>query len=279
MSGFESFERFRANRHRIVRRRRIALLLRVSGLVALIALAKVVAHRLGWEVIQVNPLFTSLVASTVFLLGFLLNGVLADYKESEKLPGELATGLEVLSLEIQAISVHYPGSDVHFALAAMADLSEAILAWLFNRVSTMELLGLFHRCHRAVVEVAMLLKGDPPLKARLQGEMAGLLKLIHRIETIRETSFVTLVYWLAYAGVSLLSVGLVFMANAKLLEAIFFIVVIGFLLIFLISLIADLDNPFDYVDTQSAEDVSLDVLAAAVERVAAVRDRAQLQAL
>jgi hypothetical protein len=28
-------------------------------------------------------------------MGFLLNGVLADYKESEKLPGELATGLEV----------------------------------------------------------------------------------------------------------------------------------------------------------------------------------------
>jgi len=125
----------------------------------------------------------------------------------------------------------------------------------------------------------MLLKGDPPLKARLQGEMAGLLKLIHRIETIRETSFVTLVYWLAYAGISLLSAGLVFMANAKLHEAIFFIVVIGFLLIFLISLIADLDNPFDYGDPRSAEDVSLDVLASAVERVAAVRDRAQLQAL
>lgn len=281
MSGFESFERFRVKRQRIARRRRITLLLRVAGLVAAIALAKVAAHWLGWEVIQVNPLFTSLVASTVFLLGFLLNGVLSDYKESEKLPGELATGLEVLSLEIQAIAVHSPGADVRGGLAAIADLAENLVAWLFNRLSTRELLQLFHRCHLAVVEASSLLKGDPPLKARLQGEMAGLLKLINRIDTIRETSFVMLVYWLAYAGIALLSAGLVFMANARLYEAIFFIVVIAFLLIFLISLISDLDNPFGYGDPRSAEDVSLDVLASAVERVGAVRDQAlrQSQAL
>ena len=279
MSGFKGFEGLSANRHRIARQRRISLLLRVAGLVAVIAVAKVAVHRLGWEVIQVNPLFTSMVASTVFLLGFLLNGVLADYKESEKLPGELATGLEVLSLEIQAISVHYPGADVRSALAAMADLAENLVAWLLNRVSTRELLKLFQRCHVAVVEAAVLLKGDPPLKARLLAEMAGLLKLINRIDTIRETSFVVLVYWLAYAGITLLCAGLVFMANERQHEAIFFIVVIGFLLIFLINLISDLDNPFGYGDPTSAEDVSLDVLASAVERVTAVRDAARSQAL
>ena len=91
MFALENFERFSSKRLRISRLKRIKLLLRVLALVALIAAGKVAAHRFGWEVIQLNPLFTTLVASTVFLLGFLLNGVLADYKESEKLPGELAT--------------------------------------------------------------------------------------------------------------------------------------------------------------------------------------------
>ena len=36
--------------------------------------------------------------------------------------------------------------------------------------------------------------GIPPLRARLMAEMAQVLKLINRVETIRETSFITLVY-------------------------------------------------------------------------------------
>jgi hypothetical protein len=162
----------------------------VFALVALIAAAKVSAHQLGWEVIQLNPLFTTLVASTVFLMGFLLNGVLADYKESEKLPGELATGLEVLSLEIQAISVQSPGADAYFAIIGLTSLAENIVEWLLNRVTTAMLLEHFYRCHRDVVKASLLIKTDPPLKARLLGEMATILKLINRIETIRETSFV-----------------------------------------------------------------------------------------
>ena len=97
--------------------------------------------------------------------------------------------------------------------------------------------------------------------------MAAILKLINRIETIRETSFVKLVYWLAYAAIGLLCGGLILMENTRLHEAIFFIVVISLMMIFLISLISDLDNPFGNGDAMSVEDVSLDVLTSAVERM------------
>jgi hypothetical protein len=90
---------------------------------------------------------------------------------------------------------------------------------------------------------------------------------INRIETIRETSFVKLVYWLAYAAIGLLCGGLIFMANTRLHEAIFFIVVISLMMIFLINLISDLDNPFGNGDAMSVEDVSLDVLTSAVKRM------------
>ncbi len=45
---------------------------------------------------ELNALFTSLVAGTIFLIGFLISGVLTDYKESEKLPSELAATLKSL---------------------------------------------------------------------------------------------------------------------------------------------------------------------------------------
>ena len=37
------------------------------------------------------------------LLGFLLSGVLADYKESERLPGELAASLETMADEAATV--------------------------------------------------------------------------------------------------------------------------------------------------------------------------------
>jgi predicted membrane chloride channel (bestrophin family) len=98
-------------------------------------------------------------------------------------------------------------------------------------------------------------------------EMAQVLKLINRVETIRETSFITLVYWLATAGIVMLSGGLVFTVTDALYESTFFILVIAFLLVFLLRLISDIDNPFGYANANSAEDVSIDLLVDTVLRL------------
>ena len=242
------------------------MLIKVSALVLAIGLAKLVAHQLGWEWMRPNPLVTSLVASTVFLMGFLLNGVLGDFKESEKLPGEIATSLETLGLEIQAIPSHNPVAQVGNHLWAVAELGDSILEWLLNRIPTAELLRRYQQTHGQVVQASVKL-GIPPLQARLMAETAQILKLINRVEAIRETSFITLVYWLATAGIVLLSGSLIFTVTDVLQESIFFIIVITFLLIFLLRLIADIDNPFGHADATSAEDVSIELLVAAVLRL------------
>ena len=253
-------------RNRSAWRRRLLMLIKVSALVLAIGLAKLVAHQLGWEWMRPNPLVTSLVASTVFLMGFLLNGVLGDFKESEKLPGEIATSLETLGLEIQAIPSHNPVAQVGNHLWAVAELGDSILEWLLNRIPTAELLRRYQQTHGQVVQASVKL-GIPPLQARLMAETAQILKLINRVEAIRETSFITLVYWLATAGIVLLSGSLIFTVTDVLQESIFFIIVIAFLLIFLLRLIADIDNPFGHADANSAEDVSIDLLVAAVLRL------------
>ena len=60
------------NRHR--------QLLRVSTRVAVVVGVKLLVHFLGWEMISINPLFSGIVAANVFLMGFLLSGVLSDFK-------------------------------------------------------------------------------------------------------------------------------------------------------------------------------------------------------
>ena len=70
--------------------------IKILPLVITVALLKFLSHKLGLEVMELNALFTSLVAGTIFLIGFLISGVLSDYKESEKLPSELAASMRTL---------------------------------------------------------------------------------------------------------------------------------------------------------------------------------------
>jgi hypothetical protein len=65
----------------------------------------------------------------------------------------------------------------------------------------------------------------------------------------------------------LLSIGLVLAKIEPFYESLFFVSVISFLMIFLLMLIRDLDNPFGYYDRYSGEDVSLKPLEDAVGRL------------
>ena len=51
-------------------------------------------HYGGLELFSLSPLFGAIISANVFLIGFLISGVLVDYKESERLPGELACSLK-----------------------------------------------------------------------------------------------------------------------------------------------------------------------------------------
>jgi len=67
---------------------------KVMPVMVLVAFLKFLSHHFGFEIMELNALFTSLVAGTIFLIGFLITGVLSDYKESEKIPSELAASLK-----------------------------------------------------------------------------------------------------------------------------------------------------------------------------------------
>ena len=67
-----------------IRRKRVLILNTIFSVAIVVAL-KLGFHWFGCEVISLNSLFSGIVAANVFLLGFLLSGVLADYKDSERL--------------------------------------------------------------------------------------------------------------------------------------------------------------------------------------------------
>ena len=102
--------------------------------------------------------------------------MLTDFKESEKIPAKLATSLQTLNLEIQAIQVYHPDAQVANALAAVTSLGQSLLDWLKERISTEQMLARHTQAHAEVVRVAVHFKGDAStLRGRLMKDLTVIL--------------------------------------------------------------------------------------------------------
>ena len=244
------------------------LLLRVVGVVALLMVAKVVVHYLGAEIITINPLFTGIIAANVFLMGFLLSGVLSDYKESERLPGELGACLENMAQEVVGMRLSKPDAVVGPCLVALSQLSQDIHSWFYKKLDTE---GLLDRVNGLTTSFGMLEQWtQATFIARLKTEQSNLRRTLIRIETIRETNFVAAGYMLAYIITGLLCAGLVLAQMDPFHESLTFTGVIAYLLVFLLLLIRDLDNPFGYYERLSGADVSLVTFENSIKRLAQI---------
>jgi predicted membrane chloride channel (bestrophin family) len=244
------------------------LLIRVSTLVALVVGAKFFIHFLGWEIISINPLFSGIVAANVFLMGFLLSGVLSDFKESERLPGELSACLENLAQEVSGIKMAKPEAKINTCLILLSQLSQDILSWFHKKHRTDELL---EHMNELTPQFALIEQWtQATLVARLKQEQSNLRRTLIRIHTIRETSFVSSGYLLADLITFLLCAGLIVAKIEPFYESLFFVSVISYLMIYLLMLIRDLDNPFGYYESYSGEDVSLKPLIDTASRLAKI---------
>jgi hypothetical protein len=93
--------------------------------------------------------------------------------------------------------------------------------------------------------------------ARLKNEQSNLRRILTRIHTVRETDFVASGYAISEITTCLVCSGLVLSRIDPFYESLFFVGVISFLLVFMLTLIKELDNPFGYYVHASCEHVSL----------------------
>ena len=246
-------------------RKRHALTIGATSVALVVIGLKIGAHFLGWEVISLNPLFSGIVAANVFLMGFLLSGVLNDFKESERIPGELASILEVFSDEGFFIYERSKSAVALEYLSYTEGFAKSIHDWLYKKERTGSLMDKLSDFNRFFLAFEPLTQVN--YIVRLKQEQAALRRIIIRIHTIRETSFISAGYLIAELTTMLLAIGLVFSKLDPWYESFFVVGVVMFLLSYLILLIRDLDNPFGYYESDSAEDVSLRPLEDCIARI------------
>lgn len=221
-----------------------------------IILLKFIVNHFGYEFLTLNSLFTAIISANIFLIGFLISGVLVDYKESEKLPGDLSASIETMVDEGLIIYKSKKSIEAKNYLNKLADFNKSLIEWFYKKERTNNLMQKL----RSFDDDFLFFETQTQANfiVRLKQEQSNIRKMINRIHSIRETSFLGTGYAIAEIITSVLVFGLIFVKMSPFYESIFFISFVSFILIYMIYFIKDLDNPFGYNEEDNlVEEVSL----------------------
>ena len=244
------------------------VLIKIIPLLILILVAKILVDYYNLEFLELNSLFTSLVAATIFLIGFLISGVLSDYKESERIPSDLTASLKNLQDDALMLSKVKNGESIGYLSSIKFLEYQKIVAfkirdWLYSEITSEELIKLIGDMNSHFVELdAEGVQANYIIK--MKNEQNNLRKLILRIDIIRKTNFISSAYAIVESMAFIISVGLIFIdidtVKQNLFTEVFFTLLVSFLIFYMIALIKDLDDPFDYQNNgESGSEINLDV--------------------
>ena len=104
----------------------------VLGIIA----TKLVISAFSLEFISLSPLFTSVVAGGVFVLGLIVAGTLTDYKEAERVPAEITAALTNIHDDCEAFKEAFPDLDLERLEDTLFRIVDAFLHDLGDTGST-----------------------------------------------------------------------------------------------------------------------------------------------
>ena len=206
-----------------------SIALKVLPLVILIFVLKFLSHRYGLEIMELNALFTTLVAGTIFLLGFLITGVLTDYKESEKIPSELSASIRTLFDDTYTIlKVKNSQTAIEF-IEYQKSFVSSLTDWFFKQERTKAILkkislmnDFFVEFDKEGVQANYIIK--------MKNEQNSIRKMILRIDTIRDTDFVHSAYTIVEVMFYLITIGLIITKIEPFYASLFFTILVTFLI-------------------------------------------------
>ena len=108
------------------------LLLGALPFAVAVVLIKAVVDATDAHVLELSPLLAGAIAAEVFILGFLLTGTAGDFKEAERLPGEVASSLETMADECLITYDDIKLPEARAALQQLVEISTSIRMWLMQ---------------------------------------------------------------------------------------------------------------------------------------------------
>jgi len=252
-------------------RKRFRIFVEVMAVVILLSLAKATINFFQLEFLTLNALFTSAVGAAVFIIGFLLSGVLSDYKESDRIPTEMRAALEAIHEDCRIFARTHPG----FALDSLRQNILALVSSFQDSLKSAdgcELKTVVSNVDALSENFAQMEQEGAPANyiVRLRAEQSIVRRLVFRVTHIQRIQFVpsvhVLVQSLVFAIVSLL----LFLRTEGSPESALIFGALSYMFIYSLYLVNTLEQPFRK-GRQSLDDVSLFLLREFEDKIRAAR--------
>lgn len=236
------------------------LIITAAGYTGVLLIVRLVFDYLNYDVLTLTNLITAFISGAIFTIAIIFAGVLTDFKESEKIPGELATSIRTMYSDMPLI--HVPDKEITRRMQGMVCTILETINTNF-RSNAWDQQKMDRAIDAFVQDISRLVDMNvpPQYTMKLKNEIGTIDRLSHRIRTIAGTSFIPAAYaisGLAAAGVIIL---LFFVKLDPFSVGIVLFTVLCMLMIALFLLIRDMDNPFE-VGNRTYADVDLTILFA-----------------
>lgn len=244
--------------------RHFRLLVDTALLVLGVVVARIFIDGFGLEFFSLSPLFTSVIAGGIFIVSLLLAGTLADYKESEKIPSEIAASLQSIYEDGRYLHRTEPNFNLSGLAARLREVIGKLRADLAAK-TTRHALDRVDDLSTSFLEMEKL--GTPPnYIVRLKQEQSNIRRLLLRIYHIQRIEFVPSAHVLVRSIILLIISLLLFTKIEPVYDGLIILAFISFLFTYLVKLIKTIDTPFR-VDEYTMDDVSLFLLRELNERI------------
>ena len=244
--------------------KRYRLLIETALMVIALIGMKLLIEFLSLAFIEMTALFTSVIAGGIFILSIILSGTLADYKESEKLPAEIASSVESIYQEGLSIKQSKNG----FNIEKLRENLDGILKSFKKDLGAQNSRGaliFIENLSESFLEMEKL-EVPPNFIVRLKQEQSIIRKSFLRVYHIQRTNFLPSAQILTQSIVFLILLLLVFTKIEPVLNGIVMVAFVSYLFIYLLRLLRIIDTPFR-VDEYTTDDVSLFLLRETSERI------------
>lgn len=227
--------------------------------------AKYLLHSLGWEVIALGSLHSSVVTGTFFVLGFILSATIADYKESERIPAEVASVIQNMYDDALSIHVTYPDFDIKAFKRKMQRIAASVGDDVrHKRFQTQEDI---HRLNEVFVDMERA-KVPANFIVKLKQQQAQLLRALLRVAYIQRIRFMPSATILARTIAALVIGLIVFTEIEPFYGGLALAAIITLILVYVLRLIEVISTPFQ-TSGKTQDDVSLFLIKQTVDRLKA----------
>lgn len=232
-----------------------------AAMAAIVVLAiKYFTDRYGFSQIAINTLTSSFFAGVFFTISILFTAAMTDFKEAEKIPGELAVLLKALHNDARMASTSINGCTELKDISSHAeDLLRVITKSFRNNYWHKSLID--EQINKINDDIADLWRENvaPGILLRLRENLTNIDRLSHRIDYIAYTNDIPGAHIVADLALGAVFLIFIFAQNDWGIGGFVLFGAITFVLSALMLLIHDMDNPFEY-GRNTLADVDVTVL-------------------